>query len=79
MYLIPELQFDYDCNHIYNVLTGAYYLIYGSGCYAEFASLANVKAIRFTVEVPEEQECANIMEVALVGKFGTTQAEGGEA
>lgn len=79
VYLIPELQFDYDCNHIYNVLTGAYYLIYGSGCYAEFASLANVKAIRFTVEVPEEQECANIMEVALVGKFSTTQAEGGEA
>ncbi len=74
VYLIPELAFDFDCNHIYDALNDRYYLIYGGGCYAEFAPLANVKAIRFTVEVPEGKESVGIAEIALVGKFADAQA-----
>ncbi len=74
VYLIPELKYSYDCNHIYNEVTERYYIIFGGGCYAEFASLQNVKAIRFTVEVPKGQKSAAVQEVAIVGKFAGTQA-----
>ena len=74
VYLIPELNYSSECNSIYNIVTGQYYTIFGGGCYAEFASLANVKAIRFTVEVPEGKESVGVAEVALVGKFADTQA-----
>lgn len=74
VYLIPELEYSQECNRIYNIVTERYYTIFGGGCYAEFASLANVKAIRFTVEVPEGKESAGISEVALVGKFANAQA-----
>ena len=37
------------------------------------SSLANVKAIRFTVEVPEGKESVGVSEVALVGRFANAQ------
>ena len=74
VYLIPELGYSQECNQIYNIVAGKNYAIFGGGCYAEFASLANVKAIRFTVEVPEGKESVGVAEVALVGKFAGAQA-----
>lgn len=71
VYLIPELSFNKDDNYYYYAADDSYHLIYGGGCYAEFAPLTNVKAIRFTVEVPEGKESVGIAEVALVGKFAT--------
>ena len=73
VYVIPELKYNYDCNHIWNEVSESYYIIFGGGCYAEFASLANVKAIRFTVEVPEGKESVGVSEVALVGRFANAQ------
>ena len=73
VYVIPELKYSYDCNHIFNEVSENYYIIFGGGCYAEFASLSNVKAIRFTVEVPEGKESVGVAEVALVGRFANAQ------
>lgn len=73
VYVIPELKYSYDCNHIFNEVSENYYIIFGGGCYAEFASLSNVKAIRFTVEVPEGKESVGVAEVALVGRIANAQ------
>lgn len=68
IYLIEELEVNQNVNYVYDDLNEAYYIVYGAGCYVEFNAI-NVKSIRFTLEVPADQQSAAIAEVALVGKI----------
>ena len=68
IYYIEELLRNDNTSLVYDALNERYEVVYASSVYAEFAGI-NVKSIRFTLEVPEDQQSAAIQEVALVGKF----------
>ena len=42
-------------------------MTYGGGTYVEFDAI-NVRAIRFTVEIPEGQSMVGISEIAVMGR-----------
>lgn len=71
-YYIKELPIDEACV-VYNdgeLALGNYLIesiVYGSGVYAEFASL-NVKSIRFTVKLAEGMQSVGVSEIAVIGK-----------
>ena len=68
IYYIEELVRSDDTSLSYDILNERYEVVYASTVYAEFAAI-NVKSIRFTLEVPEDQASAAIQEVALVGRL----------
>ena len=68
IYYIEELVRNDDTSLSYDILNERYEVVYASTVYAEFAGI-NVKSIRFTLEVPEDQASAAIQEVALVGRL----------
>lgn len=73
IWYIPEMKIDENTNFVYDdfELTNGNYIIdavtYGGGAYVEFDAI-QVKAIRFTVEVPEGQSMVGLSEIAIMGK-----------
>lgn len=64
---LKDVEFTAE-NYKANDLDGTmYYVTVGAAAYAEFDEL-NVKTVRVTVEVPENQEAVGISEVRILGK-----------
>lgn len=73
IWYIAEMNVDGNQSFVYNEFELAYgnYVIeavtYGGGTYVEFDAI-NVRAIRFTVEIPEGQSMVGISEIAVMGR-----------
>ena len=64
---IENIQFSEEYYRANDLDDSIYYVVPGACAYAEFKEL-NVKTIKITVEVPEEQENVGISEVRILGK-----------
>lgn len=64
---IDNLKLSKDCYTVNELNEEIYYIKPGASIYAEFEEL-NVKAVKITIEVPEEQESVGISEVRILGK-----------
>ena len=64
---IKDVELSADCYQSNDYDGSVYYISPGVAAYAEFDEL-NVKSIRITIEVPENQDFVGISEIRVLGK-----------